>query len=31
MIRAKLSDLGGIPMALSPTKFGRLVADETEK
>ncbi len=30
-IHAKLVDLGGIPMQMSPAEFGRLVADETEK
>lgn len=30
-IRAKLADLGGIPMLMSPAEFGKFVADETEK
>jgi tripartite-type tricarboxylate transporter receptor subunit TctC len=30
-IRTRLADLGGMPMPTSPTEFGRLVADETEK
>ena len=30
-IKARLIDLGGTVLALSPTGFGRLVADETEK
>ena len=30
-VKAKLAELGGIPMPMSPTEFGRLVADETEK
>jgi tripartite-type tricarboxylate transporter receptor subunit TctC len=30
-MQAKLGDLGGIPAPMSPTEFGKLVADETEK
>jgi tripartite-type tricarboxylate transporter receptor subunit TctC len=30
-IQARLVDLGGIPMPMSPAEFGKLVADETEK
>jgi len=30
-MRARLLDLGGIPMPMSPAEFGKLVADETEK
>jgi tripartite-type tricarboxylate transporter receptor subunit TctC len=30
-MQAKLSDLGGIPMPMSPTELGKLIADETEK
>jgi tripartite-type tricarboxylate transporter receptor subunit TctC len=30
-IKARLADLGGAPLALSPAKFGKLIADETEK
>jgi hypothetical protein len=30
-MRAKLADLGGIPAPTSPAKFGKLIADETEK
>ena len=30
-VRTRLANLGGIPMVLSPTEFGRLIADETEK
>jgi tripartite-type tricarboxylate transporter receptor subunit TctC len=30
-MHAKLVDLGGIPMPMSPAEFGRLIADETEK
>ena len=30
-MQAKLADLGGIPMPMSPAEFGKFVADETEK
>ena len=30
-IKARLADLGGDVLALSPADYGRLVADETEK
>jgi hypothetical protein len=30
-IKARLADLGGDVLALSPADFGRLIADETEK
>src|SRR5262249_55846516 len=30
-MRARLADLGGDVLALSPADFGRLIADETEK
>jgi tripartite-type tricarboxylate transporter receptor subunit TctC len=30
-MQKKLSDLGGIPMPMSPAEFGNLVANETEK
>ena len=30
-IKARLADLGGDALALSPADFGRLIADETEK
>jgi tripartite-type tricarboxylate transporter receptor subunit TctC len=30
-IRTRLADWGGSPLALSPTVFGKLIADETEK
>jgi tripartite-type tricarboxylate transporter receptor subunit TctC len=30
-MQARLADLGGIPMPMSPGEFGKLVADETEK
>jgi tripartite-type tricarboxylate transporter receptor subunit TctC len=30
-VKAKLAELGGIPMPMSPAAFGKLVADETEK
>jgi tripartite-type tricarboxylate transporter receptor subunit TctC len=29
--RAKLAELGGIPMPMTPPEFGKLVSDETEK
>jgi tripartite-type tricarboxylate transporter receptor subunit TctC len=30
-MQAKLADLGGIPMPMSPTEFGKFVADDTAK
>jgi tripartite-type tricarboxylate transporter receptor subunit TctC len=30
-MKARLADLGGIPIAGSPSDFGKLIADETEK
>jgi tripartite-type tricarboxylate transporter receptor subunit TctC len=30
-IKARLADLGGVPMPMSATDFGKLIADETEK
>jgi tripartite-type tricarboxylate transporter receptor subunit TctC len=30
-MQAKLNDLGGIPMPMSPAAFGKLISDETEK
>ena len=30
-IKARLADLGGTPLALSPADFGKFIADETEK
>ena len=30
-MKAKLADLGGIPMPMTPPEFGKLIADETEK
>jgi len=30
-IRARLADLGGTPLVVSPADFGRLIADETNK
>ena len=30
-LKARLADLGGIPLPGSPAEFGRLIADETEK
>jgi tripartite-type tricarboxylate transporter receptor subunit TctC len=30
-VSARLIDLGGMPLAVSPAEFGKLIADETEK
>jgi len=30
-LQARLADLGGIPMPMSPAEFGKFIADETEK
>ena len=30
-LQAKLADLGGIPMPMSPAEFGKFIAAETEK
>jgi tripartite-type tricarboxylate transporter receptor subunit TctC len=30
-IKARLADLGGVPLVLSRADFGKLIADETEK
>ena len=30
-INARLADLGGTPLVVSPADFGKLIADETEK
>jgi tripartite-type tricarboxylate transporter receptor subunit TctC len=30
-ITARLADLGSVPMPMTPTEFGRLITDETEK
>ena len=30
-IRARLAELGSVPMPLSPMEFGKLLADDTEK
>ena len=30
-MKARLVDLGGVPMAMTPAEFGKLIADETEK
>ena len=30
-MKARLADLGGTPLVLSTTNFGKVVADETEK
>jgi tripartite-type tricarboxylate transporter receptor subunit TctC len=30
-MKAKLAELGGIPMPMTPAEFGKLIADETDK
>jgi tripartite-type tricarboxylate transporter receptor subunit TctC len=30
-IRARLAELGSVPMQMTPVEFGKLIADETEK
>jgi tripartite-type tricarboxylate transporter receptor subunit TctC len=30
-IKARIADFGGVPIVMTPTEFGRLIADETEK
>ena len=30
-IKARIADLGGVPMPMSPAEFGKFIADETEK
>src|SRR5262249_13859637 len=30
-VSARIADLGGMPMPMSPAEFGRLIVDETEK
>ena len=30
-LKARLADLGGIPMTMTPAEFGKLIADETQK
>jgi tripartite-type tricarboxylate transporter receptor subunit TctC len=30
-MKARLIDLGGVPMAMTPAEFGKFIADETEK
>jgi hypothetical protein len=30
-MKARLADLGGIPMPMMPTDFGKLIADEADK
>ncbi len=30
-LKARLIDLGGVPMSLTPAEFGKFIADETEK
>ena len=31
MIKARIADLGGVPMSMRRSEFGKFVADETEK
>ena len=31
MVKARLIDLGGIPMPMTPTDFGKLIAADIEK
>jgi tripartite-type tricarboxylate transporter receptor subunit TctC len=31
MIKARLADMGGMPLSGSPADFGKLISDETEK
>jgi hypothetical protein len=30
-LKARLADLGSVPMPMTPADFGRLIAEETEK
>jgi tripartite-type tricarboxylate transporter receptor subunit TctC len=30
-IRARIAEIGGVPMTMSPAEFGKFIADETEK
>ena len=30
-MKARLADLGAIPIAMTPADFGKLIADDTEK
>ena len=30
-MKARIADLGGVPMPMTPDQFGNLIADETEK
>ena len=30
-LKARLVDLGGVPMSVTPAEFGKFIADETEK
>jgi hypothetical protein len=30
-MKAHLTDLGDVPMPMSPTEFGKFIADETER
>jgi tripartite-type tricarboxylate transporter receptor subunit TctC len=31
MFKTRLAEFGGVPMAMSPSEFGKLISDETEK
>jgi tripartite-type tricarboxylate transporter receptor subunit TctC len=30
-MKARLADLGGVPMPMTPAEFGKFIVDETEK
>jgi tripartite-type tricarboxylate transporter receptor subunit TctC len=30
-MKAKLAELGGVPMPMTPAEFGKLISDETDK
>ena len=30
-IKARIADLGGVPMPMTPSDFGQFIAEETEK
>ena len=30
-LKARMADLGGVPMPMAPVGFGRFIAEETEK
>jgi len=31
MLKARIADLGGVPIPMTPSDFGKLIAEETEK